>query len=449
MILLRGTQKFLLFSGIKPQSLSLNTDSPSVSEWFVNLFYHEHKKQLLFTHRSTLFSFLVAGVKKKDLKNLRELFYKGLSRAMFHTHCPSEMMQKVLQGCDEIVVDKANDRSVLASMNQMVLNSRWWLSKAKKDEDPAAVVAAQLNGMPMGALKYGFPIETFSALYGYKVPPDLRNILWGIPKEEDLKTYLRRELGEAASELADASPARIAQELIYEAWERADSDERVGLAQKALNLDPNCTDAYVVLGDSAEYLDEAATYFLQGVRVGKEALGQKFFIENAGQFWALLESRPYMRALAGLQEILWELGKHAEAIEVCRDMLCLNENDNQGMRYVLAGYLAKRSKFAELEQFMEDGPYANDCSAPWCYTRALVWFIKEGDSLQSREMMARAFKTNKFIPNYLVKGFRLKAIPDYLSMGGEDEARYYAHEMATVWRRVKGVLDWMMANHHN
>jgi hypothetical protein len=120
-------------------------------------------------------------LKKRDLKSLRELFHKGLSRAMFHTHCPSEMMQKVLQSCDDIVVDKANDRSVLASMNQMVFHSRWWLSEAKKHEDPAAVVAVRLNGMPIGALEYGYPIETFSAFYGYKVKPDFHNSYGGIP----------------------------------------------------------------------------------------------------------------------------------------------------------------------------------------------------------------------------------------------------------------------------
>ena len=299
--------------------------------------------------------------------------------------------------------------------------------------------------MPMGALKYKYPIETFSTFYGYKVQPDLKDILWGIPKEDDLETFLKKELGEAAADLMSAPPDHIARELVYEAWERGNPDERAGLARRALKLDPKCTDAYVVLGDSSEYLDEAVSNYFQAVRVGKEVLGEKFFKENIGRFWGLLDSRPYMRALAGLQESLWELGKHAEAIQVCRDMLRLNENDNQGMRYVLAGYLARRSRFSELEEFMEQGPYANDCAAPWCYTRALVWFLKEGDSPRSREMLKRAFQTNKFVPDYLLKGFRSKSLPDCLTVGGEDEARYYAHEMSAVWRRCKGSLDWMMA----
>ncbi len=446
MILLRGTQKFLSFSAIRPQPLAESVDSSSVSEWFVNLFYHEHKKHLLFIHRSTLFSFLVTEVKKNDLKDLPGLFRKGLSRAMFHTHCPSEMMQKVLQSCDGIGVDKANDRSVISSMNQMVSNSRWWLSKASEKEDPAGVAAVRLNGMPVGVRQYKCPIEMFSVFYGYKVKPDLHDIFLGVLKEDDLETYLKRELGEAAADLMSAPPAHIARELVYEAWERGDPHERTGLAQRALKLDPNCIDAYVVLGDSSEYLDEAVSNYFQAVSVGKEVLGAKFFKENIGRFWALLDSRPYMRALAGLQESSWELGRHAEAIQICRDMLRLNENDNQGMRYVLAGYLARRSKFAELEEFMEQGPYANDCAAPWCYTRALVWFLKEGDSPRSMEMLKRAFQTNKFVPDYLVKGFRSKRHPDRLTMGGEDEAQYYAHEMSAVWRRCKGSLDWMMAH---
>ena len=54
-------------------------------------------------------------VRKKDALDLLGLFRKGLSKAMFYTYCPSEMMQKVLKSCDGILLAKTMDRSVLSS----------------------------------------------------------------------------------------------------------------------------------------------------------------------------------------------------------------------------------------------------------------------------------------------------------------------------------------------
>ena len=60
------------------------------------------------------------------------------------------------------------------------------------------------------------------------------------------------------------------------------------------------------------------------------ALGAEGFEEYAGHFWGFLETRPYMRARAGLAIALIKLGDESAAIEHFRAMLKLNPNDNQG-----------------------------------------------------------------------------------------------------------------------
>ena len=60
------------------------------------------------------------------------------------------------------------------------------------------------------------------------------------------------------------------------------------------------------------------------------------FKQYAGHFWGFLETRPYMRARAGLAGTLLKLGDIDGAVGHYRDMLKLNPNDNQGIRYVLA-----------------------------------------------------------------------------------------------------------------
>ena len=81
-------------------------------------------------------------------------------------------------------------------------------------------------------------------------------------------------------------------------------------------------------------VEEARDHYARGVEAGELALGPQAFKEYAGHFWGFLETRPYMRARAGLAGALLKLGDVDGAIDHFRDMLRLNPNDNQGIRYL-------------------------------------------------------------------------------------------------------------------
>ena len=55
-----------------------------------------------------------------------------------------------------------------------------------------------------------------------------------------------------------------------------------------------------------------------------------------GDFWSFIETRPYMRAKAQLTDELWAAGFAEESIKHYKDMIELNPNNNQGVRYILA-----------------------------------------------------------------------------------------------------------------
>ncbi|MDD2422279.1 MAG: hypothetical protein PHU78_09120, partial [Heliobacteriaceae bacterium] len=106
-----------------------------------------------------------------------------------------------------------------------------------------------------------------------------------------------------------------AQDLIYEAWEMRYRDKRLDLARKALAISPYCADAYVLLAEESDFPREALKLYQQGVQAGQLALGDNLFTEYAGHFWGFIETRPYMRALYGMAETLWQLGQRTEALE--------------------------------------------------------------------------------------------------------------------------------------
>ena len=131
----------------------------------------------------------------------------------------------------------------------------------------------------------------------------------------------RRAMESFLAAIAGRDATTKAQDVMYEAWEQTTSRSRVALARKALGISPLCADAYVLLAEEARSVEEARDYYAKGVEAGELALGPRGFKEYAGHFWGFLETRPYMRARAGLAGTLVKLGDVAGALAHYRDML--------------------------------------------------------------------------------------------------------------------------------
>ena len=233
-----------------------------------------------------------------------------------------------------------------------------------------------------------------------------------------------------------------AQDVMYDAWERTTSRSRIALAHKALGISPLCADAYVLLAEQARSIEEARDLYAKGVEAGELALGAQGFKEYAGHFWGFLETRPYMRVRAGLASTLVQLGDVEGALAHYRDMLKLNPNDNQGIRYVVAGCLLKQDNYSALKELLaahEDG------SAFWLYTRALVAFREsEGGDEQAAALVKDAWAANQHVPDILA-GTKpaVSSNEGYITMGGPDEATYYVTECGAAWHRTPGAVAWL------
>jgi tetratricopeptide (TPR) repeat protein len=256
---------------------------------------------------------------------------------------------------------------------------------------------------------------------------------------------LREGGGKLPSAPAPTTPLERAQDLIYEAFETESSRKRVQLAKKALNVSPDCADAYVLLAEeSAKSLQEAKDLYEKGVQAGERALGEETFEEEAGHFWGILETRPYMRAREGLAACLWELGEREAAIEHCREMLDLNPGDNQGIRYELARWLLDEEMDEELGELLE--LYEEDASAFWVYTRAL-WMFRKGDTEEATAALKEAIETNPYVPLYLLGHRSLPgALPELIGFGDESEAVAYFARALSAWLRTPGALEWLRQN---
>lgn len=170
MIILRLTNKVFKEFGKEKSELAQAAEEFGADEWYVNLFHLDRRKCLLFTHAGTLFSFVVAGVSRKDIQSLPRLFRKELSKALFYEEFAAAQIEEFMKRVQEIAIAKTTNRSVLSSMNQ-ILYEYPYIAVRFAHLGAEGLIAAnrELNTMLRGAIGeggrgYGIPIERFTEM---------------------------------------------------------------------------------------------------------------------------------------------------------------------------------------------------------------------------------------------------------------------------------------------
>jgi hypothetical protein len=238
------------------------------------------------------------------------------------------------------------------------------------------------------------------------------------------------------------TPLQQAQAVIYEALE-ARGRQRIRLAHKALAISPDCADAYVLLAEEeARSLEQANAYYAQGVEAGRRALGPEIFAEEAGHFWGITQTRPFMRALEGYSRTLWLLGDREASVAHQQELLRLNPGDNQGVRYSLVHCLLELERFDELSRLFSR--YPDEISADMLYARALAVFLQERASPRANRRRLQALQANPHVPPYLLGETRLpRQLPDSYGLGDENEAILYVAQYGAAWLQREEALLWL------
>jgi tetratricopeptide (TPR) repeat protein len=231
--------------------------------------------------------------------------------------------------------------------------------------------------------------------------------------------------------------------LVDQAFE-ARGRRQVQLAREALKLDPDCVDALLLLADRAGDAELSLPLFQRATEAGARQLGPDLFEQDAGHFWGILETRPYMRARQQLALTLMELGRYDEAAGHLRELLRLNPGDNQGNRYLLVHALMEENHLDELEELLNRSEYKDEDSAEWAFSRALLAFRKDAESPEAQTQLEHAMRINPHVVPLLIGRAPLPAgLPPSYSPGGEDEAVLYVDQAAPEWQETDGAIDWL------
>lgn len=255
-----------------------------------------------------------------------------------------------------------------------------------------------------------------------------------------IQPKLDLEAFKAALEQATADPDTAAldraQNVIYDAWD-ADGSSDETMAYRALAISPLCADAYTLLAEQPTTSDaDAIELYRLGMMAGERALGTEFKTLH-GAFWGWHQTRPYMRARAGLADALYRTGSRNMALDHWRAMLDLNPGDNQGVRYSLVLALLRRGDDREVHDLL--ALYDDDAGIVFIYTHVLLAFRDEKPD--ASDLGVQAVRANRHVPAILARTKRGRSSSDgMLTVGGVDEATWYVREAGDAWRATDGAV---------
>ena len=263
-----------------------------------------------------------------------------------------------------------------------------------------------------------------------------------LPDPAAIQKILDRMMGGLDEE--NQSNERKAQDLIYDAMDADTWEKRLRLVRQALKLDPGNVDAQLMMAEVTDCDPAERVEILRDVvAVGAKRLGKKAFQELVPHFWGFIETRPYMRARLALAGALCDAGRNDEAMMEFEEMLVLNENDNQGVRYELLPLLLTLGRLKEAGALMKrfDETHFNVVFA-WGRVLERLLVGKEKDAIEG---LASARKQNPHIEIYL-KGHRKlpKQVPGSYSPGSKEEAICYAEVLTTAWQAHPEAWEWLL-----
>jgi hypothetical protein len=131
----------------------------AIENYHCNLLKIGKENCLLITNDTTLFSFVICGLKANDFKNFSFIVREQVFKILLGLEFTQKEIEKVLTAFETIRFSQTHNRSVLSHMNDM----RWQIESSIIMGDALYITIAKLNRTPYLKLK-GYAIDLYREL---------------------------------------------------------------------------------------------------------------------------------------------------------------------------------------------------------------------------------------------------------------------------------------------
>ena len=212
------------------------------------------------------------------------------------------------------------------------------------------------------------------------------------------------------------------------------------ITQKPLNID--ALHHLSMLFDETSREVEAYLCCREAVRIGLDALTEKFDWKTSKLEWGILDNRPFMRAYHNLG--LWHERRNEinSAIMVCSRLLSVCPNDNLGVRYLLPRLWLTKGDYLSIVRHCKK--LEDDTAPEILYTYPLALFLMD-EASKAVKLLKKAKQELPLVAKELRKIRHSKpksnAMPGYITYGGEDQAYTYWQEYGNYWKGCERAME--------
>lgn len=229
--------------------------------------------------------------------------------------------------------------------------------------------------------------------------------------EKDMDALIKAFINQYNSGTLDVPETKLdkAMAKFDEALNANSEKKAIKLAKEALKLDPTYIDSKLFL-IPYEYTGEDVLNELDKVIESEEKrLKKEGYFDNAGEFYTMWQTRPYMRALENKAMVLIQYGKMGLARRVLEKMVKLNENDNLGARYMLAAVYAYFEDEKAFNKLIKK--YKGDNSLSFLGSKLCLYY-KLGDNKKALEILEEIKEINPYFTEVISKNIDVEELDD-------------------------------------
>lgn len=243
-------------------------------------------------------------------------------------------------------------------------------------------------------------------------------------------------------------------------WTEEDRQRRLLLAHEALQVSPDCAEAYLVVGElESRDLATAFDWFTKGVRAAErhlERVEANFLVkhaENPDVWWQVPATQPYLRLRVALANTIRCMREYASALVHYRELMTLCQpRDYLGLKTGIVLCFLGLHMWEQAAAFIS---VLYSCNAPGIVPAYLFWTdvlltfrATMGQTKEAADVctacLNQAIQMVPVVLLYLVGETKLPSFPPaWMETGTVTEAVAYVLDSITAWQSVPGALDWL------
>ena len=236
------------------------------------------------------------------------------------------------------------------------------------------------------------------------------------------------------------SPKVKAYKLLEEVHETDDDKKREKLLKKVLEIYPDCLEAKLILAGRLERPIKVIQEYGKSLNEEKARLTKDGYFnkDNIGIFYGIYETRPYITGMFSLANIYANAGMIGRSIQVCKEILRLNKNDNTGTRYILMGLYAFMENINSMKKLHNKFKEENlHMLIPF-----LIYYYKIGNYKEALKYLDRIKKVNKYFVQYFKDEKDIDVVlPPMYRIGDESEIDDVVAELEFLFNTVPNIRE--------